>query len=299
MKMPEEALKRWLHPAVFAIWAGFLIYILASRRYVGFLRPEFGILLALALFIAMGFMLAAMIRPKTEEMNTSAVLRSLVLLVPVLYFVAMPEAILGNQAFKTRFIGTNNGAIGRQAPSILSSQGAGNDPDIEPPLEDGAGTYPDIEPPFEEGAGNYRDIELPFEDGAGNDPDIEPPFGEIEGTLQKTLPERTILEIFSNPNLYKGQRVIVTGMILRDEQLKPHFGGRDTAVYRFLINCCAADALPLAIALDADKAGAFANDQWVQVDGVFDLQQINGKPVPIVSKPHIKPIEAPAVPYLF
>ena len=257
MKSPDEALKRWLHPAVFAIWAGFLIYILASKRYVGFLRPEFGILLALAHFIAMGFMLAAMIRPKTEELGTSAVLRSLVLLVPVFYFMAMQNATLGNQAFKKRFIGINKGAISRQAPSMLSSQ------------------------------------------GAGNYPDIEPPFGEIEGTLQKTLPERTILEIFSNPNLYKGQRVIVTGMILRDEQLKPHFGGRDTAVYRFLINCCAADALPLAIALDSDQAGAFANDQWVQVDGVFDLQQINGKPVPIVSKPHIKPVEAPAVPYLF
>ena len=257
MKSPEEALKRWLHPAVFAIWAGFLIYILASQRYVGFLRPEFGILLALAYFIAMGFMLAAMIRPKTEEMDTSAVLRSLVLLVPVFYFMAMQNATLGNQAFKKRFIGINNGAISRQAPSIPSPQ------------------------------------------GAGDDPDIASPPGEIEGTQQETPQERTILEIFLNPNLYKGQRVIVTGMILRDEQLKPHFGDRDTAVYRFLINCCAADALPLAIALDSDQAGAFANDQWIQVDGVFDLQQINGKPVPIVSKPHLKPVEAPAVPYLF
>jgi uncharacterized membrane protein YcgQ (UPF0703/DUF1980 family) len=70
-------------------------------------------------------------------------------------------------------------------------------------------------------------------------------------------------------------------------------------VYRFLINCCAADALPLAIALDSDQTDAFANDQWVQVMGIFDLQQINGKPVPMVIKPQIKPVEAPAVPYLF
>ncbi len=250
-------MKRWLHPAVFATWTGFLIYILVSRRYVGFLRPEFGILLALAHFIAMGFMLAAMIRPKAAEMDTSAVLRSLVLLVPVLYFAAMPDAMLGNQAFKKRFIGTKNGAIGRQTPSILSAQGSENDPDIASPPKN------------------------------------------IETTQQETPQERTILDIFLNPNFYKGQRVIVTGMILRDEQLKPHFGGRDTAVYRFLINCCAADALPLAIALDWDQPDAFGNDQWVQVDGVFDLQQINGKPVPMVSKPRIKLVAAPAIPYLF
>ena len=257
MKPPEEVIKRWLHPAVFATWTGFLIYLLASQRYVAFLRPEFGLLLAVAHFVAMGFMIAAMIRSKAVEMNMSAILRSLVLLVPVFYFVAMPDTMLGNQAFKKRFIGTNNGAISRQAPTVLSPQGAGNDPDVASPAE------------------------------------------EIEGTQQETPQERTILDIFKNPNFYKGQRVIVTGMILRDEQLKPHFGGRDTAVYRFLINCCAADALPLAIALDADKADAFENDQWVQVDGIFDLHQINGKPVPMVSKPQIKPIEAPAVPYLF
>ncbi len=54
-----------------------------------------------------------------------------------------------------------------------------------------------------------------------------------------------------------------------------------------------------AIALDSDQTDAFANDQWVQVEGIFDLQQINGKPVPLVSMPKIKPVEATAVPYLF
>jgi uncharacterized repeat protein (TIGR03943 family) len=257
MTSPEEALKRWLHPAVFTIWTGFLIYILASQRYIAFLRPEFGILLALAHFIAMGFMFAAMIGPKTEAMDTSAVLRSLVLLVPVFYAVAMPDTMLGNQAFKKRFIGTNTGAISRQSPSILSLQGAGNDQDVASPPED------------------------------------------MQGTQQERPQEPTIRDIFLNPNFYKGRRVIVTGMILRDEQLKPHFGGRDTAVYRFLINCCAADALPLAIALDSVQAEPFTNDQWVQVDGIFDLQKINGKPVPVISKPQIKAVETPAVPYLF
>jgi len=73
---------------------------------------------------------------------------------------------------------------------------------------------------------------------------------------QENPQERTILDIFLNPNLYAGQRIVITGMILRDEKIKSHFGGMDTAAYRFLINCCAADAPPLAIALDMDRAGA-------------------------------------------
>lgn len=250
-------MKRRLHPAVFATWTGFLVYLLASRRYVAFLRPEFGLLLAVAHFIAMGFMLAAMVRPRAAEIDTSAILRALVLLVPVLYFAAMPDTILGNQAFKKRFFGTNNGVIGQSPPTMFSPQGSETNPGIMMPTE------------------------------------------ELEGIREIAPQERTILDIFLNSNFYKGQRVIVTGMILRDEQLKPHFGGRDTAVYRFLINCCAADALPLAIALDSDLADAFANGQWVQVDGVFDFLQIDGKLVPIISKPRIKMVKAPAVPYLF
>ncbi len=257
MKSPDEHLKRWLHPTVFAIWTGFLIYLLASGRYVAFLRPEFGLFLAVAHFVAMGFMLTAMFRQKSKEIDVSAILRALVLLVPVLYSIAVPDTMLGNQAFKKRFTGTNNGTISRQARPMLSSKGSKNSPAVKVPPEE---------------------LEYPQ-----------------EGAPQ----ERTILEICLNPNLYKGHRVIITGMILRDDQLKPHFGGKDMAVYRFLINCCAADALPLAIALDSDKGDEFVNDQWVQVDGIFNLQQINGQPVPLVSKPRIKLVEAPSVPYLF
>lgn len=257
MKSRKEHLTHWLHFLVFAIWTGFLIHLLVSQRYMAFLRPEFGLLLAVAHFVAMGFMLAAMIRPTTTEMGLPAILRALVLLVPVLYSVAMPNTMLGNQAFKKRFVGANSEAISRQAPSGFFSQRAKNNSDSTATTE------------------------------------------ELEGGQEEVPQERTILEIFLNPNFYKGHPVIITGMILRDAQLKPYFDGRDTAVYRFLVTCCAADALPLAIALDSDQADTYTNDQWVQVEGIFDLQRINGKTVPMLSKPKIKPVEAPAVPYLF
>lgn len=245
MTSPEDRLRQWLRPGVLAIWTLFLIYLLASQRYLAFLRPEFGFLLAIGHFIAMGFSIAATVRSETERMDMSAVLRALTLLVPIVYSMAIPDAMLGNQAFKKRFTGTANLAVGRSGRSLPA--------------------LPDAET-------NAR---------------------------QENPQERTILDIFLNPNLYAGQRIVITGMILRDEKIKSHFGGMDTAVYRFLINCCAADALPLAIALDMDHAGAFDNDQWVRVGGIFALRQIDGKPVPMVLQPSIKLVETPAVPYLF
>ncbi len=32
-----------------------------------------------------------------------------------------------------------------------------------------------------------------------------------------------------------------------------------------------------AIGLDSDQTNAFANDQWVQVDGIFDLQFLKSR----------------------
>ena len=218
MKSPEDVLKRWLHPAVFATWTVFLGYLLVSQRYVAFLRPEFGILLVLAHFIAMGFMLAAMFRTQKTILDTSAVLRALVLLIPVLFFMIMPDTMLGNQAFKKRFIGTNNGAVSRRSPSNFSDPGRFDDPEFSPSPE------------------------------------------ELKRRRQAAKREQTILDLYLKSDSFKGQRVVFTGMILRDEELKSHFGGKDTAVYRFLITCCAADALPLAIALDSDQADAFAKD---------------------------------------
>ncbi len=257
MRSPESYFKRWLDPLVFAIWTLFLIHLLFSQRYIAYLRPEFGLLLAPAHFIAMAFMLTAMGRSKKPEKDTAAVLRSLVLLVPVLYSLIVSDTMLGNQAFKKRFTGNIPGSAGRQEPSVSAFAGADNRPN-----------------------------------SLSSDRQID--------TLSPEEPlEKTILELMLNPKLFNGQRVILTGMIMRDAELKPHFGGLDTAVYRFLITCCAADALPLAIALDPDPSLSFAKDQWVQVEGIFNLQRKDGKPYPMVSQPQIRLIEAPSIPYLF
>jgi uncharacterized repeat protein (TIGR03943 family) len=257
MRSPDKHLKQWLYPIVFGTWTLLLIYLLVTKSYIAFLRPEFGLLLALALFIAMGFLVAALIRRSTTEMDLSGVLRALVLLLPILYLIIMPDTMLGSKAFKNRYIGPTNMTMGRQYKSRQSVQGAEK---------------------------NFFSRSQTDENG---------------NAKQGSPYERTILDLFRNPKLYQGQRVIFTGMILRDEQLKQHFGGRDTAVYRFLITCCAADALPLAVAVDPDQAGDFTKEQWIQVDGIFELHHINGKPVPLVQNAVLSPVAAPQVPYLF
>jgi putative membrane protein len=111
--------------------------------------------------------------------------------------------------------------------------------------------------------------------------------------------ELTILDLMLNPERYDGQQVVLTGMMLHDEELKKYFGGRDTAVYRFLINCCAADALPLAVAVESDQAKDVATDQWVRVEGVFHLRRIGDDAIPVVEDAGVNAVDTPDGPYLY
>jgi putative membrane protein len=265
MRPPDEFMKQWLYPVVFGIWTCVLLYLLVTQRYTAFLRLEFGLLLGLAYFIAMGFMIATIMGTHRAMPDFSAVLRAFILLLPILYLMSMMimgDNRLGSSAFKNRFVGP--------AASMM------NPKDVD--LSDA----PDPRPWKKEKV-----------------PPASPETDAANSALQRETREPTILEIFKNPKRYDGQQVTVSGMILRDEKLGQHFGGRDTAVYRFLITCCAADALPLAIALDSKSAQAFEKDQWVRVTGIFRLLQIAGKPVPFMEDPVITPAEAPAFPYLF
>jgi uncharacterized repeat protein (TIGR03943 family) len=134
-----------------------------------------------------------------------------------------------------------------------------------------------------ESAGEENDAYLPSPPGTGKS-------GERE---------QTILTLYLEADHYQGRRVAFTGMVLRDETLKPYFGGRDTAVYRFLISCCVADARPLAISVNDDLVAGLANDQWVRVEGVFRVVVMDGHPVPLIEGGSVTPIDKPGFPYLF
>lgn len=253
MKTPDDFMKRWLFFFVFLSWSLFLLFLLAGKGYTSFLRPRFGLFLAIACFITIGYMITAVFKYRISGIDMSVVSRTLVLLLPILYCLAARDSILGSQVFIQRFTGTF-------APQSQYSA---------------------------------------FSDKSRNNSGSFALGKKTDSSTVKSVKEETILDIYRNTDFYKGRNVSVKGMIIHDEGLKRYFGGRDIAVYRFVINCCAADALPLAVAIEYDHAEAFKTDQWVQVEGIFDLRKIDDKFYPVIAKPFVKPVEAPSFPYLF
>ncbi|OQX11686.1 MAG: hypothetical protein BWK76_18835 [Desulfobulbaceae bacterium A2] len=100
---------RWLPAATFGSWALVLLYLVLSGRYTLSLRPEFGLLLALAHFVAMGCTIALVLTAATARFTLASLLRLLILLLPLAYILTLQQnAQLAGQAFKKRFLGLDS-----------------------------------------------------------------------------------------------------------------------------------------------------------------------------------------------
>ena len=246
---------RWVAPVVFATWSLACVYLLATRRYSAFIRPEFGLLLVLAHFATMGLAIAAVVAGEPVASDRSGPLRAAILLLPIMFLLLMSPGTLGSKAFQTRFAG----------PSLVVDTGQAASHSGRP------------------------DLRIEWKPGTDEGDKADP----------QALSEQTLLELYLDPMRYDGRPVFVTGMLMRDPRLKPYFEGRETAVYRFLITCCAADALPLAVAVDPERAAGLAVDQWIAVKGTFRLRQTPGETVPLIENARIEATAAPPQPYLF
>lgn len=105
----------------------------------------------------------------------------------------------------------------------------------------------------------------------------------------------TLLEILQNFDHYRGKRVVTIGMVYRDEVVPTGC----FLVFRFLIVCCAADALPAGALVEYDQAHRFEGDSWVRVEGILDLKITNGLLFPVIKADRVSSITAPELPYLY
>jgi uncharacterized repeat protein (TIGR03943 family) len=70
---------------------------------------------------------------------------------------------------------------------------------------------------------------------------------------------------------------------------------------RMVLNCCAADAWPVKIALTGHVPPIVQPDSWLEVIGTYTSEQtkdpLNNRPIPYINVTQAKPVPAPANPY--
>jgi len=94
---------------------------------------------------------------------------------------------------------------------------------------------------------------------------------------------------------YAGKEVETVCQGMRDPQLPEDL----MICYRFLINCCAADARPVFILVKKTGQAFPGNDSWVRVKGPLSLYENRGFTIPMITAETLNAEKEPAFPFLF
>ncbi|MEW5957541.1 MAG: TIGR03943 family protein [Chloroflexota bacterium] len=119
--------------------------------------------------------------------------------------------------------------------------------------------------------------------------------------LTKPKSEKNILDwliefrSINDPAAFTGQQARLIGFVYRDEQ----FAADEFMVSRFVISCCAADAVPLGLVVRWPETASLTADQWVEVNGRFEPGQFGDEALPILIAESITPAQTPDQPYLY
>ena len=97
-----------------------------------------------------------------------------------------------------------------------------------------------------------------------------------------------------DPAALAGQRADVIGFVYRDAR----FGADEFMVARFTVSCCVADAAPVGLVVRWPDGAALPTDQWVEVQGRFEVGVFNGRSMPILVAETITKTKQPPQPYL-
>jgi uncharacterized membrane protein YcgQ (UPF0703/DUF1980 family) len=78
----------------------------------------------------------------------------------------------------------------------------------------------------------------------------------------------------------KGRQVITEGMVAWDENDRNRF-----YLFRFVIWCCVADALPEAVFFECNEMERPKQNIWVRVEGLADIIEVGGETGVIIRRP--------------
>ncbi|MFJ9540900.1 TIGR03943 family putative permease subunit [Streptomyces sp. NPDC101225] len=127
---------------------------------------------------------------------------------------------------------------------------------------------------------------------------LQQPYGynalPASNPLPLTVVDYATRAVYDHGRSIGGREVEVTGFVALDQAGHPY-------LVRMALNCCAADAQPVKIALTGTIPPVLQPDKWLQVKGTYTARQtkdpVNGRPIPYLRVMASKPVPTPKDPY--
>jgi len=127
---------------------------------------------------------------------------------------------------------------------------------------------------------------------------LQQPFGynalPATGPLRLGVVDYASRAVYDHGRSIDGRQIKVTGFVALDH------GGRPYLV-RMALNCCAADAQPVKIALTGKIPPVLQPDKWLEVTGTYTAERtkdpVNNGPIPYLRVTAATPVPTPKDPY--
>lgn len=100
--------------------------------------------------------------------------------------------------------------------------------------------------------------------------------------------------VYDHGHTLEGRRIELTGFLSLDHDGTPY-------LVRMALNCCAADAQPVKIALTGNIPPVLQPDTWLRITGHYTSRRtkdpVNNAPIPYIQITTAKPVPTPSDPY--
>ena len=110
--------------------------------------------------------------------------------------------------------------------------------------------------------------------------------------------EVSLLYLSRWPKGYADCTISVVGMLRRDPKIAAQFGANTCVLFRFVMSCCAADAMPAAVFVNGIPAD-WPESAWVRASGRFTLRKENNSQIPFLNAAQAVQVSQPQQPYLY
>jgi uncharacterized repeat protein (TIGR03943 family) len=127
---------------------------------------------------------------------------------------------------------------------------------------------------------------------------LQQPYGydslPAAGPLRLTVVDYASRAVYDHGRHIDGRQIKVTGFVALDRTGNPY-------LVRMALNCCAADAQPVKIALTGKIPPVLQPDKWLEVTGTYTAKRtkdpVNNGPIPYFQVTAATPVPTPQDPY--
>lgn len=129
-----------------------------------------------------------------------------------------------------------------------------------------------------------------FQSGAAPDAAQDEKTAQKPDAQMETSSEISLSDLLMSWKIYSGKKVTLQGLFNQSLEDNENYA----LVFKYLISCCAADAIPVGIFVEKKNAIGFKDDDWVRVSGVVTLEKMNGNDVILMSLDSIEKAVKPS-----